>query len=152
MECGIMDIGKSMNPEVYHMGSFRNALIRFFSGRRGMDQLNVGLLVFSIVSSLLSSILRVGLLSTLSMAAWVYALFRMLSKNIPAREKENNWFLSKYTPVASNVKQAKVRFKNRKIYLYYRCPNCRAWLKLPRNIGEKTVTCGKCQATFKKKA
>lgn len=147
-----MDIGKSMNPEVYHMGFFRNALIRFFSGRRGMDQLNVGLLVFSIVSSLLSSILRVGLLSTLSMAAWVYALFRMLSKNIPAREKENNWFLSKYTPVASNWKQAKVRFKNRKIYLYYRCPNCRAWLKLPRNIGEKTVTCGKCQATFKKKA
>lgn len=134
------------------MGSFRNALIRFFSGRRGMDQLNVFLLVFSIVLSLLSSIFRLGILSTLSMAAWVYALFRMLSKNIPAREKENRWFLSKYTPVASNVKQARVRFKNRKIYLYYRCPNCRAWLKLPRNIGEKTVTCGKCQATFRKKA
>ncbi len=134
------------------MGSFRNALIRFFSGRRGMDQLNVFLLVFSIVLSLLSSIFRLGILSTLSMAAWVYALFRMLSKNIPAREKENRWFLSKYTPVASNMKQAKVRFRNRKIYLYYRCPNCRAWLKLPRNIGEKTVTCGKCQATFRKKA
>ena len=37
-------------------------------------------------------------------------------------------------------------------WLYYRCPQCRAWLRLPRNIGEKTVTCGKCGATFKKKA
>jgi LSD1 subclass zinc finger protein len=134
------------------MGSIRNWLYRFFSGRRGVDQLTMALLVLSIVLSLLSSMLRLGILSTLSMASWIYGLFRMLSKNIPAREKENAWFLSKYTPVASNVKQARVRFKNRKIYLYYRCPNCRAWLKLPRNIGEKTVTCGKCQATFKKKA
>ena len=134
------------------MGSIKNALYRFFAGRRGLDQLSTALLVVSIIFSLLASIFRLGILSTLSMASWVYGLFRMLSKIIPAREKENAWFLSKYTPAASNVKQAKVRFKNRKIYLYYRCPNCRAWLKLPRNIGEKTVTCGKCQATFKKKA
>ncbi|MBQ9855937.1 MAG: hypothetical protein IJO53_07040 [Clostridia bacterium] len=134
------------------MGSFKNALYRFFYGRRGMDQLGFALLIASLVLSLLSSILRIGILSLLSMAAWIYALYRMLSKNISAREKENQWFLSKYTPVASSVKQARVRFKNRKIYLYYRCPNCKAWLRLPRNIGEKTVTCGKCQSTFKKKA
>lgn len=134
------------------MGSFKSALYRFFSGRRGLDQLSVALLVVSIILSLLSSILRLGILSTLSMVSWIYGLFRMLSKNIPAREKENQWFLSKYTPVQTNIKQARIRFKNRKVYLYYRCPNCRAWLKLPRNIGEKTVTCGKCQATFKKKA
>ncbi|MBQ4156920.1 MAG: hypothetical protein IJD86_02090 [Clostridia bacterium] len=134
------------------MGSFKNALYRFFYGRRGMDQLGFALLIASLVLSLLSSILRIGILSLVSMAAWIYALYRMLSKNISAREKENQWFLSKYTPVASSVKQARVRFKNRKIYLYYRCPNCKAWLRLPRNIGEKTVTCGKCQSTFKKKA
>lgn len=134
------------------MGSFGNALYRFFYGRRGMDQLGFALLIASLILSLLSSILRIGILSLLSMAAWIYALYRMLSKNISAREKENQWFLSKYTPVASSVKQARVRFKNRKIYLYYRCPNCKAWLRLPRNIGEKTVTCGKCQSTFKKKA
>ena len=134
------------------MGSFKNALYRFFYGRRGMDQLGFALLIASLVLSLLSSILRIGILSLVSMAAWIYALYRMLSKNISAREKENQWFLSKYTPVASSVKQARVRFKNRKIYLYYRCPNCKAWLRLPRNIGEKTVTCGKCQSTFKKRA
>ena len=99
------------------MGSFKNALYRFFYGRRGMDQLGFALLIASLVLSLLSSILRIGILSLVSMAAWIYALYRMLSKNISAREKENQWFLSKYTPVASSVKQARVRFKNRKIYL-----------------------------------
>lgn len=134
------------------MGSFREKLARFFMGRRGADQLGMALLVFSLVLSLLASVFGIFIFSILSTVSWVYALFRMFSKNIPAREKENRWFLSKYTPVVSGLRQAKVRFKNRRIYLYYKCPNCRAWLKLPRNIGEKTVTCGKCGATFKKKA
>lgn len=134
------------------MGNFRNALYRFFSGRRGLDQLGQACLLTSIAASLLGAIFGIGILTLASTALWIYALYRMLSKNIPAREKENRWFMSKYTPVSASFKQARVRFKNRKIYLYYRCPNCRAWLKLPRNIGEKTVTCGKCAHTFKKKA
>lgn len=134
------------------MNSFKSALYRFFAGRRGMDQLSLALLIASIAASLLASIFGIGILNLLSSVMWIYALIRTLSKNIPAREKENRWFMSKYTPVQLNVKQAHVRFKNRKIYLYYRCPNCRAWLKLPRNVGEKTVTCGKCGSTFKKKA
>jgi len=134
------------------MNKFQQAMYRFFAGRRGSDQLNTFLLIAAIVLSLLGSIFGIGILSLLSTVMWVYVLYRMLSRNIPAREKENQWFLSKYSPIALNAKQAKIRFKNRKIYLYYRCPQCRAWLKLPRNIGEKTVTCGKCGATFKKKA
>ncbi|MBR7041055.1 MAG: hypothetical protein IKI24_04350, partial [Clostridia bacterium] len=71
---------------------------------------------------------------------------------LAAREKENRWFLGWFTPLRTKIKNAKVRFKNRHVYLYYRCPKCRAWLKLPRHIGEKTVTCSACGATFKKKA
>ncbi len=134
------------------MSSFKEKMYRFLSGRRGADHLGMALLLSSLILSILGSITRIGFISLFSTFAWVYALYRMLSKNIPAREKENRWFLSKYTPVAQSLKQARVRFKNRKIYLYYRCPNCRAWLKLPRNVGEKNVTCGKCGATFKKKA
>lgn len=134
------------------MSSFREGFARFFMGRRGADQLGMALLLLSLVMSIISSIFGIFLLSILSTVLWIYVLFRMFSKNIPAREKENRWFMSKYMPIVSSMRQAKVRFKNRKIYLYYKCPNCRVWLKLPRNIGEKTVTCGKCGATFKKKA
>ncbi len=134
------------------MRGFQAFMYRLFSGRRGSDQLGLALVITSLVLSLLASVFRLGILSLLSTGIWFYALFRMFSKNIPARDRENRWFMSKYTPVMIGARQARARFKNRKIYLYYHCPNCRAWLKLPRNIGEKTVTCGKCGAIFKKKA
>ena len=134
------------------MEKIRNALYRFFSGRRGSDQLGLALILGALLISIVASIAGLGILNLISTAMWVYALFRMLSKNIPAREKENQWFLSKYNPALASARQARTRFKNRKVYLYYHCPQCKAWLKLPRNIGEKTVTCGKCGATFKKKA
>lgn len=134
------------------MEKIKNALMRFMSGRRGADQLGMALIVTTLILSLLASIFGIGILSLLTTLMWVYALFRMFSRNIPAREKENQWFLSKYNPLRTNIHQAGIRFKNRKVYLYYRCPQCRAWLRLPRNIGEKKVTCGKCGATFTKKA
>ena len=48
--------------------------------------------------------------------------------------------------------QARVRFKNRKEYKYFRCPKCHAWLKLKRGSGEGTLTRGKCKHAFKAKA
>lgn len=134
------------------MEKIKNALYRFMQGRRGADQLGAALVIFTVVLSLLGMILNSGLVSLLTMALWIFLLYRMLSRNIAAREKENRWFLSKYNPLMLSARQAVTRYKNRKVYLYYRCPQCKAWLKLPRNIGEKTVTCGKCGATFKKKA
>ncbi len=134
------------------MGRFQNSMVRFFSGRRGTDQLGMALLLTSVSLSLISMIFNLQYLSFITFAMWAWALFRMLSKNIQKRERENQWFVSKYAPVATSVKQARARFKNRKIYLYYRCPQCKAWLKLPRHIGLKTVTCGKCGATFQKEA
>ena len=122
------------------------------AGRRGMDQLNVAIYILSFILYLVSVFTGLMLISLVSTGSWIYAIFRSMSRNLPAREKENQWFLSKYTPVRRKVSQARVRFKNRKIYKYYRCPNCRAWLKLPRHIGEKQVTCSACHHTFTKKA
>lgn len=134
------------------MEKIKNALYRFMQGRRGADQLGAALAIATLVLSLLGMIFNIGILSLLTTVCWVYLLYRMLSRNIPAREKENQWFLSKYNPAMISARQMATRYKNRKVYLYYHCPQCKAWLKLPRNIGEKTVTCGKCGATFKKKA
>lgn len=134
------------------MGKFRQSLIRFMAGRRGQDEFCVALFGAGLFFWLLAILLGGWLWSLLYIACWGYGIFRSLSRNIAARERENHWFLSKFGPIATKVKQAWVRFKNRKIYLYYRCPQCKSWLKLPRNIGEKTVTCGHCGASFNKKA
>ena len=134
------------------MSKFKAWLYRFMAGRRGMDQFGMALYVTGLVLYILALFTRFGILNLLSLAMWIYAIYRAFSRNLARREKENRWFLAKYQPLKRRVSQAWVRFKNRKVYKYYRCPKCKSWLKLPRHVGEKTVTCGKCGATFTKKA
>lgn len=134
------------------MGKFRQSVIRFMAGRRGQDEFCLALFCTGLLFWLLHLILGGWLWALIYFACWGYGLFRALSRNIAARERENRWFLSKFGPIFTRIRQAYVRFKNRKIYLYYRCPQCKSWLKLPRNVGEKTVTCGHCGASFNKKA
>ena len=137
------------------MGFFQKlklGLQRFMSGRTGVDHLNLFLIWAGIILNFLSLIPHMGFLGTIGFACYVYALFRMLSRNKSARYRENYWFVQKTTPAATKIRQALVRFKNRKQYRYFNCPNCKSKLKLPRNVGEVTVTCGNCKHSFRKKA
>ena len=51
-----------------------------------------------------------------------------------------------------SVRQFINRVKNLRKYKYFKCPECHARLRLPRKVGEVTVTCGKCRHAFKQKA
>ena len=107
------------------------ALMRFMQGRYGADALGRFL-------------------------GWVALAFYILGVFIPAlaarRTAENAWFWNKTAKLRTSFSQARVRFKNRKEYKYFRCPKCHAWLKLKRGAGEGTLTCGKCKHAFKAKA
>ena len=134
------------------MDKFRQGLIRFMAGRRGQDEFCLALFGVGLFFWLLSLFTGWWLFQLVYMLCWIYGIFRGLSRNIAARERENRWFLSKFGPLMKSLRQAWTRYKNRKVYLYYRCPQCKSRLKIPRNIGEKTVTCSHCGATFNKKA
>ena len=134
------------------MERIRSWLMRFFYGRRGLDELGIASYITGLLLYFVSLFTGSAIIYYISFTLWIWGLFRMLSKNLVKRAKENEWFLKWYRPIGKKISQARVRFKNRKIYKYYRCPKCKCWLKLPRGIGEKTVTCGSCGAVFKKKA
>ena len=127
---------------------FRN----FMMGRHGGDQLSLTLLIVGIVLSLLSSITRIMVFYYLGLAAYIWAIFRMFSRNAAKRTAENAKYLSFTRNFKTNVSQFFVRLKNMKKYKYFRCPECKARLRLPRKVGEVTVTCGKCHHQFKQKA
>ena len=76
----------------------------------------------------------------------------MFSRNIEKRYAENAKFLSLWHNGKSNVKQFFNRVKNMRKYKYFKCPQCHSRLRLPRKVGEVTVTCGKCHHAFKQKA
>lgn len=128
------------------------ALQRFMSGRHGADQLSLALLIAGIVLTLLQNLTGFVLFYFLGLAAYIWGIFRMLSRNEYKRSSENMRWVKFWTELRTNVKQFFVRLKNMRKYRYFKCPECKARLRLPRKVGEVTVTCGKCHHQFKQKA
>lgn len=122
----------------------------FMMGRYGGDKFNIVLLVVGIVLSLCGALF----LRPLYLAAdvlYVYALFRAFSRNIPGRQRENQAFLKVWGPVESWFRFQKTRFSQRKLYQYFKCPQCGQRLRAPKGRGKIEVTCQKCGNVFQKK-
>lgn len=115
---------------------FRN----FMLGRYGSDKLNVALLVSGIVFMLLGSILGkfawAGVFTLLSYLVLIWCMFRMYSRNIDARRRENAAFLNFF----SHMKDKEHR--------YYRCPKCHQTVRVPRGRGKINIRCPKCGEQF----
>lgn len=134
------------------MDKLRISLQKFMTGRRGADELSLALLIVGVVLSVLSGLFRLNVLYILSVLLYGYAMFRMFSKNLDRRYAENAAFVRLWQGKMSIVRQFFNRMKNMRKYKYFKCPECKQLLRLPRGVGEVTVTCGKCHQAFKQKA
>lgn len=130
----------------------KDGLRSFMTGRYGGDQLSRAQVWTGFIVYILAIFTRLWILSYLGLFMFFWALFRMFSRNVEKRAQENQKFLEITGNMSRSAAQARNRFKNRKEYKYFRCPKCHSYLKLPRNVGEVTVTCGKCRHQFRKKA
>ena len=126
-------------------------LQRFLYGRYGTDQLNLMLLILGVVLTLFGRLFFFPLY-WVGDVLFVLALFRTFSRNIPARQRENQNFLRLSAPVRSWISLQIRRFRERKQYKYFRCPMCKQQLRAPRGRGKIEVTCQKCRHVFKIKA
>ncbi len=131
---------------------FKYSLYRFMIGRYGNDALGFGLLGLSFCFSIMSGFFGdyrtyVALLSYLPL--W-YEMYRFLSRNIYARQKENNKFLSLIKPFRKEGKRIYLNFKQ-KDYKHYTCPHCSQLIRVPANRGRIEISCPHCRKTFVKK-
>lgn len=127
-----------------------NSFRRMMYGRYGSDQLNMALLVTAIVLALINSILSafiagmamsvVSLVLTLATYALLgYELFRCFSRNIYKRRRENQKFLTLWN-----------RLRDRS-HRYFRCPQCKQLVRVPKNRGKINIRCPKCGEKFIRK-
>ena len=73
---------------------------RFMMGRYGSDQLNMALLILSVVISIVSAFIPYGWIGNIAaLLLIVLVFFRMLSRNTSKRFKENYVFLKFWNPV-----------------------------------------------------
>ena len=130
----------------------KQSLRGFMQGRNGIDPLGRTMVWSGLGLYLVALISGLAVLSILSMAIYVWAIFRMFSRNIQKRAEENRRFVQFQRKHITNIKQARVRHQNRKQYTYFKCPKCKAWLRLPRGAGNAKVTCGRCKNNFSYRA
>ena len=131
------------------LNKLKYKLARFMYGRNGVDQLSNFMLYGSFVILLPTLFIKNDKVRMIFLVLfWVIVIinyYRIFSKNIYKRQKENNYFVSK-------LNYLKTRFTQRKTYRFYDCPKCHTHLRVPKGAGLITITCKKCGYQFDKKA
>ncbi len=131
---------------------FRDKLTRFLYGRYGVDQLYFALFIFyfviwTVLLFVRFTPVRIGLYALQALDLF-WMVFRVLSKNIHARRKENNAFLKIWNPTKNFFILTKNRIRDHKNYRYRKCPHCKAMLRLPKRKGSHPVVCPRCKKRF----
>ena len=116
---------------------FRNFMI----GRYGSDKLNTHLLGAGIVLMLIGAIFGSKFVvaswcSLLSYVPLVWCIFRMYSRNIDARRRENAAYVNYFNRLMD------------KEHRYFRCPRCHQTVRVPRGRGKINIRCPKCSERF----
>ena len=130
----------------------RSSFASFMAGRYGADQLGMTMLWTALILSVVGSFSRVGLLTLMADALLLLMFWRMLSKDRLKRQHENQTYLQKTYGARKAVTEWINRVKNGKKYRYFTCPQCTTRLRVPRGVGNITITCKGCGNKFDKKA
>mgnify|MGYP005827637421 CR=1 FL=1 len=135
-----------------------NWLRNFMMGRYGVDQMNVAVLIFSMACTLIASFTGWLAISLLGMLLLAYGVFRMFSRNIAARQKENQVFLKFWDQaktfwyrIQGWFRGKKRQFDDRKTHCYFSCPKCHKKLRVPKGKGKIEICCPICGTKFIKK-
>ena len=125
-------------------------LRRFMYGRYGNDMLNFALMILGCVVTAILSFVDVPYLHYIGMIPYILVIYRTLSKNISARQRENAKFLELIQPWKKFVIK-KSRQLQDKDHRYYACPQCHNTLRVPKGRGKIKISCPHCGKEFIKK-
>jgi hypothetical protein len=127
---------------------WRERLYSFMIGRNGADALSRALLFLYLIVFVVNLFLRSYIIYFLGYAIVIYSLFRMLSRNLVARRRENAWYLRVEGKGRGFFKLQTNKWRDRKTHAYRKCPACKSVLRLPRQKGKHTVCCPQCRHRF----
>jgi hypothetical protein len=127
------------------VNQFRYKLAQFFYGRNGMDHLGYATLVLYFLVAFADSFTRAVWLTALGFVIVLISIYRMLSKDLVRRRKENEAFLRIFNPVKAAVLKQFRRLRDVRTHRYRTCPHCKVTLRLPIKRGKNTVVCPRCK-------
>lgn len=132
-----------------------NWLRKFMIGRYGSDRLSMFLLIISMVLTLIGSLLKMPVLNLIGYVPMLISIYRILSTNLTRRRMENYKFVMLMNPLNAWLRKTTSRITNYirygKTHRHFKCPDCKAQLRVPKGKGTIIITCPKCRTEFKKR-
>ena len=123
---------------------------RFMQGWYGIDQLNSFLMIVCVICFIVNMFIGSIVLTFIAYGTWLFVIFRMFSKNIYARNRENDKYLNFFSPLSRWLK-LKLMSKQDPSNKYFSCPKCKQMVRVPKGHGTVVVTCPNCQNKFEKR-
>ena len=121
-------------------------------GRYGNDQLSRVYLGITLVLLVLSLFTRWTIIYIAGIALLIYCYYRMFSKNITKMSAQNQKYLNWRYGLAVKRQKTKTHMEQRKIYHFYKCPQCSQKVRVPKGHGKICITCPKCKMEFVRKS
>lgn len=115
-----------------------------FLGRNGPDHLSFALLIAAMVLSFIPW----PYMFIICIALTLLAVWRMFSKNIEQRRKENLVLLRLVNNAKSWYYRISARRQQAKQYRIFKCPQCGQKLRVPRGKGKVSIKCSRCGNKF----
>ena len=123
---------------------------QFMAGRRGADLLTFVLLILAIIFSRIAFYTRSIPFYILFGLVFSFCVFRFFSRNIPRRVAENDMLLRLFRPIRRWISSYNQRKRDRQYHCFFKCPNCKERLRVPRGKGKIIITCPRCNTQFTK--
>ena len=123
-------------------------------GRYGTDGLSrflsIAAFVLAIAAIFFRGLAR-NILWTAAIILIAFAYYRIFSRNFDARSRENQKYLRVKNRIAAGVRLRRDMLRQRKTHRFFRCPECRAMMRVPKGKGKVQIRCSKCGNAFVKR-
>lgn len=163
------------------MQKWMEKLARFLMGRNGPDSLYTAILVTELVLMAVNLFLGSWIVSLLIWALLFWGIFRIFSRNLSARRKENAAWVKIWKKITFGKGPVrnyggygsygnggyggaygqtyspppkppkKKKLKTDRDHCFRICPQCKANIRLPKQRGKHTVVCPRCRCRFEVK-
>ena len=129
-------------------GNWQRKMMEWLQGRQGPDDLAVFSMNLAIVVVVVKLFARVSWLGWVALVLIAYSMFRIQSKNLGSRARENEAFLKALGPARPWVQNPRAAWAELRAYKHVKCTSCKQRVRVPRGKGKLRVTCPRCKTKF----
>lgn len=134
------------------MDEWSQKMLVWGQGRNGVDELSSSCTNVALLLVVIDLFAHTTWMSIIALALLGYSWFRISSKSIPSRRKENASYVKTCGPVVPWLVNPISAAQETKDYKHLSCPSCGQRVRIPRGKGNVRITCPKCKNRFEGKA